>query len=122
MSPRVIEGHSIWSTRARGIGEWFVRRNKANLKGIDGTNEECMNKDTVCIGICSVTKSDKMLVDELEDRKKGAVCLYRSRRSRRVIWRRHINEKVCKMRGGHSMSLGVWKAKDNILSGMRNCL
>lgn len=40
VSPRVIEGDSIWSTRAGGRGEGFMRRNEANLKIIYGTNEE----------------------------------------------------------------------------------
>ncbi len=63
VSPRVIEGHSVWSTRERGGGEWFVRRNEANLKMINSTNKEWMNKETLCIALCTVTKSYKILMD-----------------------------------------------------------
>ena len=53
----------MWSTRERGGGEWFVRRNKANLKIINSTNKECMNKETLCIALCRVTKSYEILMD-----------------------------------------------------------
>ncbi len=122
MSLRVIEGDSIWSTMARGRGKWSVRRNEVDLKIIDGMSEECMNKGMLGIILCRVTKSDEMLIDKLEKWKKRATCKYRSGGLRRVMWRRHFDKEVCEMRGRHSIGHKVWKAKDNILSGMRNGL
>ena len=51
LSPRVINGDPVWSTRVEGRGEWFIRRNEANLKIIDSTNEESTNEGMLGINL-----------------------------------------------------------------------